>query len=87
MFQFSIRDLFWLTVVVALVTLWWGEVRQRRIDGAELWQKYLEIQEERATAITLLAAEYQDRLRCDAGVALTTAEGRLTALTRQQRVR
>ena len=86
MFQFSIRELFWLTVVVALGVLWWGEARQRSIDGAELWDKNVQLHEQLAHAITLLAAEYQERLRCDAVMARTMAERRVTALARQQRV-
>jgi hypothetical protein len=80
MFQFSIRDLFWLTVVVALGVLWWGEVRQRRIDGAELWAKKLRLSEQVAHSITLLADEYQKRTGCDVPAARMKAERRMAGL-------
>jgi len=87
MFQFSIRDLLWLTVVVALSVLWCGEVRQRRLDGAELWNKNLQLSQQLTHAITLLAAEYQERWCCDALAARNRAERRVTAISRQQHIR
>jgi hypothetical protein len=35
MFRFTIRDMLWLTVVVALVVIWWGESRQTARMRAE----------------------------------------------------
>jgi hypothetical protein len=87
MLQFTIRDLLWLTVVVALGVLWGGEVRQRKIDGAELWAKNQQISVELTHSINLLAAEYQERFHCDAATAVERAERRVTALTRKQHIR
>lgn len=39
MIRYTIRDLFWLTVVVAFAVLWCGEMRQRKLDGVDLWEK------------------------------------------------
>lgn len=87
MLQFSIRDLLWLTVVVAFSVLWWGEVRQRRLDGAELWAKNLQLTQDFTNAISLLTEEYQDRFRCDAFAARARAEEQVIRCSRQQRTR
>ena len=50
--RFSIRDLLWLTVVVAFAVLWWGEYRQRMTDSAELRAELKRVQQERDSAIS-----------------------------------
>ena len=55
--KFTIRDLLWLTVVVALAVLWWGEIRQRKIENAEVWRDNLMLRNERnALAMELARA-------------------------------
>ena len=41
MIRYTIRDLLWLTVVVAFAVLWCGETRQRKSESAELWAKHV----------------------------------------------
>jgi len=83
MLQYTIRDLLWLTVVVAFAVLWTGEIRQRRIDGADLWEENVRLATERAYAITLLGQQYQQESSCDPLSARERAERHVTALTRQ----
>jgi hypothetical protein len=49
-FRFYIRDLLWLTVVVAFAVLWCGEIRQRKVENAEVWAQNARLQEERQAA-------------------------------------
>ena len=42
--KFSIRDLLWLTVVVALVVAWWLDHRQQGAENVKV-NKYLEFYE------------------------------------------
>ncbi len=65
-FRFSLRDLFWVTVVVALATAWWlDHSRLARYLG--LWenqQAYLDAQAERQIKVN--AAKSQALLEAEA---------------------
>jgi hypothetical protein len=45
--RFTIRDLLWLTVVVAFAVLWWGEYQQRLTDSADLRAEFKKLQLDR----------------------------------------
>ena len=51
MFRFTIRDVLWLTVVVAFAVLWAMEMRQRSIENAELRQINKRLLQERDAAL------------------------------------
>jgi len=53
--QFTIRDLLWLTVVVAFAILWQGEMRQRSSENADVWRSCLALRNECNTAAIALA--------------------------------
>ena len=61
MFRYTIRDVLWLTVVVALGVLWWGEYRQRGIENAELWATTSQLMEDK-NAAELEADNYRKEL-------------------------
>ena len=54
MIRYTLRDLFWLTVVVAFAVLWWGETRQRKIESSELWEKNSQLSAEWNSAMLQL---------------------------------
>ena len=55
--QFTIRDLLWLTVVVAFAVLWGGELRQRKIENTDVWRDNLMLRNDRnAMAMELAKA-------------------------------
>jgi hypothetical protein len=59
MFRFTIRDLLWLTVVVAFAVLWLMEYRQRGLENVELRaEKARLVQELERTNGGLEAARY-----------------------------
>jgi hypothetical protein len=49
--QFTIRDLLWLTTVAAFAVLWFGEIRQRKFENAEVWADNLRLRDERNSAV------------------------------------
>jgi septal ring factor EnvC (AmiA/AmiB activator) len=62
MFRFTIRDLLWLTVVVALAAAWWSDrrdaIRQRLDNQARIARQELRLteQETRITAVEEMLA-------------------------------
>ena len=61
--RFTIRDLLWLTVVVAFAVLWWGEYRQRMSDSAELRGRFKPLERERDDLVSkLLSRDGRERL-------------------------
>jgi hypothetical protein len=56
--RFTIRDILWLTVVVAVAVLFWGEYRQRLTDSAGLRAENLRLTQEREYALSLLGWQH-----------------------------
>ena len=57
--RFTIRDILWLTVVVAFAVLWLMEIRQRGVENAELRaEKAQLVRELERTKSTLEAARH-----------------------------
>ena len=52
MFRFTIRDVLWLTVVVAFAVLWGMEMRQRGVENAELRAANTRLLQERDRAVS-----------------------------------
>jgi hypothetical protein len=52
MFRFTIRDVLWLTVVVAFAVLWGMEMRQRSLENAELRETNKRLMQERDAALS-----------------------------------
>ena len=52
MFRFTIRDVLWLTVVVAFAVLWGMEMRQRGVENAELRETNSRLLQERDAAVS-----------------------------------
>ena len=50
MFRFTIRDVLWLTMVVTVGVLRWGEYRQRMTDSADLRATLKRVENERDEA-------------------------------------
>jgi hypothetical protein len=65
MFRFTIRDVLWLTVVVAFAVLWAMEMRQRGVENAELRQINRRLLQERDAAqrsrLSLMPQREKDR--------------------------
>ena len=65
MFRFTIRDVLWLTVVVAFAVLWAMEMRQRGVENAELRQINKRLLQERDAAqrsrLSLMPQREKDR--------------------------
>jgi hypothetical protein len=57
MFRFTIRDLLWLTVVVAILTTWWIEQRQTSFEHAKVQAVAAEKQAAAAEKIAKLQKE------------------------------
>jgi hypothetical protein len=55
--QFTIRDLLWLTIVSAFAVLWCGEIRQRRIENADVWKENLWLRHQWNHAMMALTRE------------------------------
>ena len=60
--RFTIRDLLWLTVVVALAVAWWIERRSHRHVQAEL-DEHLQSHEAKVAAAMVGQAELQIQLK------------------------
>ena len=60
MFRFTIRDVLWLTVVVALAVLWQMEMRQRLVERPDLRTENVRLKKKLES--TQLALEASRRL-------------------------
>ena len=59
MFRYTIRDIFWLTVVVALAVLWVGEAQQRRSENQEIYAENVRLLKELDKALILQNAQHE----------------------------
>jgi len=70
MFRFTIRDVLWLTVLVAVLTAWWLSHRQQAADAvtrmASLTAKYNQLKANHH-ALTMAAKSKGDRHRREIG--------------------